>query len=363
MTPKLQDRTISRTILLSDQEYLFFGGTAYLGLNHHIGFKELFIEGLNKYGLNNGTSRTNNVQLDIYTEAENHAAIKFGFEDAILVSSGYLAAQLAVQNIGKNAIICYSPSCHPALHYKGSHNMAAYSKPNSSFNEWAAQTIDFINSSTEDNFVIISNTLDNVIPTRHSFTEFDQILPHKQVHFILDDSHGLGVFDPDQSSIHHDMIKGEWTKPNIKLTVVASMAKGLGIDAGIILGDQNTIGFLRKKPMYIGASPSAPAFLHAFVHGEEIYKQQWQKLQHHIDYFSAEVPQEFFRTISHYPVFQIIGFHVDSDQSAFKKLIDNKVMISSFPYPDPNDKVADRIVLSAAHQQEDLEKLIKIFTL
>lgn len=358
------DQGTGREVLLDGRRYLFFGGTAYLGLNLHSGFTALFKEGLDRYGLNNGTSRTNNVQLGIYEEAEEYAAEKFGFEEAILLSSGYLAAQLAVRQISKNYSpdqILYSPCSHPALWLDGNPNLdkkaigvqpprGGQTSPsgkelsNGSFHEWGLAAVQQINNSGSDSFLIISNTLDNVLPQRFDFSVFDQISPDKKVHFILDDSHGLGIFHPSRTSIQ---------MPGFSVTVVASMAKGLGIDAGIILSDQLTIQRLRQTGVFVGASPSAPAFLYAFLKGSGIYQEQWEKLNANIRFFEQHLPElSKWMYIPDYPVFY------RPETPYFDKLAAEGILISSFPYPDPADRPLDRIVLSAAHTREDLEKLI-----
>src|SRR5690606_32299359 len=142
-----------------------------------------------------------------------------------------------------------------------------------------------INNNKSDAFLIISNTMDNVHPQRFDFSVFQAILPGKKVHFILDDSHGLGVFHPSDTSA------GISQQPGLRFTVVASLAKGMGIDAGIILADQQTTEKLRKTGVFVGASPSAPAFLYAFLKGEQIYQEQWAKLRANIRFFEQHLPQ------------------------------------------------------------------------
>lgn len=370
-----------RTVMIREHSYLFFGGTAYLGLNQHLGFTALFEEGLQRYGLNNGTSRTNNVQLGIYDAAEQHAAEKFGFEQAMSLSSGYLAAQLAVRQISNNYSpdqILYSPCSHPALWLNGKPTVnretsggkpSGNSFPSESFQEWAMATVQQINNSAEDSFLLISNTLDNVQPRRFDFSVFDAVRPDKKIHFILDDSHGLGIFHPSRTSAQWDFRKqsqGQQSSrysqsqpqptaphPSLKLTVVASLAKGSGIDAGIILSDQQTIQELRRTGVFVGASPSAPAFLYAFLKGDGIYQEQWEKLNTNIRFFEKHLPhREQWVYIPDYPVFYRPGVQY------FDNLAEKEILISSFPYPDPADPPLDRIVVSAAHTREDLEKLI-----
>ena len=66
-------------IEVNNDTYLYFGGTAYLGIPQNKEFIGLYTEGLYRYGLNNGTSRGNNVQLAIYNEAETFIAQKYSF--------------------------------------------------------------------------------------------------------------------------------------------------------------------------------------------------------------------------------------------------------------------------------------------
>src|SRR5690606_16917516 len=120
----------SRLIRTADQQYLYFGGTSYLGISQDEEFKELFLEGIAQYGSNIGTSRGNNVQLDIFGIAETEAARRFDSPSALTVSSGYLAAQLVVRELSTFGKMIYAPDTHPALWLSG--------KPESSgkFSDW-----------------------------------------------------------------------------------------------------------------------------------------------------------------------------------------------------------------------------------
>ena len=85
------EQPTGRVIVVGGKEYLFFGGTSYLGLATDKAYASIFIEGIQRYGINNGTSRNNNVQQAIFDQAEEYAAKRFGFEASLLLSSGYLA--------------------------------------------------------------------------------------------------------------------------------------------------------------------------------------------------------------------------------------------------------------------------------
>lgn len=336
-----------RRIILGNHDFLFFGGTAYLSLNKHPNFIRLFVEGLQRYGLNNGTSRTNNIQLDVYNRAENDLAKHFGFEDATLLSSGFLAAQLTARTMAgtlrddKNMI--YAPGSHPALWINGKPKLTE-----TDFGNWINNTIEHINTVSGQRFVVISNTVDNVLPKVFDFSAFEQIHPGNEIHFILDDSHGLGVLNQDECPV----AKTIPMRDDFKTTVVASLAKGMGIDAGVIFADKATTTSLKKTGMFVGASPPSPAFLHAWLQRKDLYSKQYQALQQNIQYFRSALKSDW-QSVKNFPVFHKAGIPI------YESLMQENIMISSFSYPDPDDQAIDRIVISAAHTQADLDVLIR----
>jgi len=322
---------------------LFFGGTAYLGMPHNQAFKELVFKGIEIYGLNHGASRSNNITLDIFSIAENEAARRFGAQDSIFLSSGYLAAQLIVQQFYETHRLIYAPDTHPALW------IGKPKAPGIKFEVWVEQAINQINESDQP-IMIISNSLNNLIPEIYSFDWLKRIDPHKEIVLLIDDSHGIGITGDRGNGIYNNLPQ----LPNIEIFVIASMAKALGFDAGLILGSNAGITNLRNSPVYVGSSPPSPGMLYAFVHAELIYKQQLENLHRNLILFTdllASTKQLFF--INDFPVLLL-----QDDQIAVD-LLKNGINISSFPYPDPRGKSIHRIVLNSSHKKEELEILAK----
>ncbi|MBE8721643.1 PLP-dependent aminotransferase family protein [Sphingobacterium pedocola] len=334
-----------RIIQQDGENYLFFGGTAYLGLLDNPRYISLYKEGIDKYGLNNGTSRNNNVQLGIYREAENHTAQRFGFEDAILLSSGYLAAQLAIKVLCGRGELIYAPDTHPALWIDGKPHV----KEN--FDVWMEETINYINCSDGGEFVVVSNALDNLTPMLYDFSSFEAINPNKKVLFVLDDSHGIGVLRKNGTSVGLNFAD----RDNFTLIVVASLAKGMGTDAGVVLGNKEHMDMLRKHPIFTGASPSSPASMYVLLKGQDIYEQSFDKLQHNISLAQQLFAHLQFKSISNFSVFSAL------EANLYQYLLDKNVLISSFSYPFPASPLLNRIVISALHEEQDLRHIAAIF--
>ncbi|WP_025141741.1 aminotransferase class I/II-fold pyridoxal phosphate-dependent enzyme [Pedobacter jeongneungensis] len=336
------NQPFSNTINIDGNSYLYFGGTAYLGIPQNQDFINLYLEGIKKFGLNNGTSRTNNIQLGIYDEAEKVAAARYGAEAALITSSGYLAAQLTVKALCRLGKVIYGPAAHPALWL-----VENQTRNVKLFRDWAAETIETINLSEEKTWVLISNSMNNLVPETYHFDFVKEIRKDKNIILVVDDSHGIGVINNNGMGAIVDLPKQE----NVENVVVASMAKALGVDAGIVLASNKMINKLKVTNTFIGASPPSPAGLHAFIHAEEIYKKALNKLKSNMTMFE-KASNLTWKHEWDFPVY-LLG-----DVNFSQRLLQKQILISSFPYPNPTDEILDRIVLSAWHEKEDIEKLI-----
>ena len=326
-------------ITANGQPYLYFGGTAYLGIPQNKVFLAHYTQGLGYFGLNNGTSRGNNVQLGIYDEAEAYAATNFGAQAALITSSGYLAAQLAVKNLAKGGGVGYAPNTHPALWLSQAENNSG------TFNDWATEMVAQINSSAIQNWVLMSNSMNNLLPEKYDFSFVEKL--NKQVLLIVDDSHGIGITN-NGKGVFAEIPQSA----NIEVVVVASMAKALGVDAGLILGTAKTIGLLKQTPEFLGASPPSAAGLYAFMQAESIYEQALIQLNKNISFFEKRIQhQKEWRYLPNFPVF------LAPEKTLHQQLVKQNILISAFPYPNPNSEIVNRIVLSSWHTIGDIDKL------
>lgn len=330
------------TIEQFNQRYLYFGGTAYLGIPQNQEFIQLYVEGIRHFGLNNGTSRNNNVQLSIYNEAEAYAAELFSAEAALITSSGFLAAQFAITTLIGKGNLRYAPDTHPALWTSGN------PKIEGSFENWTKVIVKEINDSEQKEWLIVSNSMNNLFPERYDFSFIQHLNPDKHIILLIDDSHGIGINNEGRS-----ILAGIRAPQNVQILVVASMAKALGIDAGIILGDVNLVQEIKQSNTFLGASPPSAAGLFAFMNAKSIYQRELDQLLSltalMAKYCSGKEDWQFVRG---FPVF----LSKNTDLSA--KLFEKQILVSSFPYPDRDGPIVNRIVLSSWHSEKDVETLI-----
>ena len=323
-------------VYVDQKKHLFFGGTSYLGLNYHPKILDLFCEGLKIWGLNNGASRNNNIQLSIYIEAEKTLAKDYQTEAAVTFSSGWLAAQVAVEVLSKNRDCVYINDVHPALN---AHNHAVLAIQNA---------VNYINLSNQTNFLIVSNSLNNVMPQIFDFSALSQLLPSKNVVLLLDHSHGFGVLNYKWEAIIKNI------NPNIDVVICGSLAKGLSLDAGVVLGSSHWVSQIKLSATFNGASPCSAASLYTYINSKALRKQALTQLTTNLNYVYACLSNDNFYWTPSFPVLVV------KNPVLVQKLIANKVLFTSFPYPYSNSPTINRLVISSAHSKKQLKKLLDI---
>ncbi|PTS93956.1 aminotransferase class I/II [Pedobacter sp. HMWF019] len=336
---------LGRSISAGGRSVLYFGGTAYLGIPRQPKFLDYYLEGLHHFGLNNGTSRNNNVQLGIYKEAEQAAALRFGAESGLLTSSGFLAAQMTVRHFADWGQLEYAPGSHPALWLKGKPDVSG------SFEDWGLALVNRINRSPQKRWVVVSNSMNNLFPERYDFSFLEGVVREKELILIVDDSHGIGVLNNGRGC--YPVLPSQ---EHVKRIVVASMAKALGVDAGLVLGPEILVGELKNTEAFLGASPPSAAGLFAFMQAEDIYRTELERLLELCAHFKAGLKdlKSDFAFLEGFPVY------LSANKNLAQQLMEKQVLISSFAYPDQFGEVLNRIVLCSWHSKSDLDNLLNI---
>ncbi len=343
-TDQLPDR-LART---SEGDFLYFSGTAYLGIPHDAHFRTLLGEGMARYGSNYGSSRSGNLRLRVYEEAEAHLQQWTGSPAALLMSSGFLAGQLLVHWLRQNwataadTAILYAPDTHPAV-WSG-HETAS----DLGFAEWVGHTVPEINASSRQRFIIVSNSVDSIRGQLYDFHWLQDLSADKEIILIADDSHGFGLLGSTGGGIYAQLPD----LPNVQRIVIASMAKACGIPAGMVLGPPHLLASLRATPFYAGASPTAPAYLYAFARAGEIYRHNLALLRANTARFADQTAElGLFHSSPGYPVF------FTRHNALYQHLLTHRLLVSSFPYPKADAPPITRVVINCRHTEADLAQL------
>lgn len=333
-----------RTIIVNGKSYLYFGGTAYLGVQSKVAFQELFIQNIKKYGTNHGASRKANVQLAVYVKAEKKLAELVGSEACISMSSGYLAGQLVSQTLKEsNVEFFYAPYSHSAL----------YQNPpavHADFTVLKQALEKHLKTKPEVHPVLFFDATD---ASQSGYPDFKilQTLPLKQIILVVDDSHGMGIMGYEGSGAFRNIKK---LAPK-ELIISTSLGKGFGIQAGAIFGNHKRIEKFKKTEFFGGASPAAPAGLATLTEAETIFKTSRNTLKQNIALFKNKLQNsKVFTSIPEHPAFNF------SNAKLVAHLEANNILITNFRYPSDSDQIKSRIVISAYHTHDDINMLVKV---
>lgn len=336
-----------RVIELESQNYLYFSGTAYLGLSQNKAFKKLLHEGTEVYGNVYGSSRNGNLQLTIYSQAEKLLADWCASPAALTVSSGMLAGQIAIHYLLLEQYqFIYSPDAHPAVWHTPTASL-----PSGSYQQWTDDLLnDQLASISANKLCIVSNSVDALRGKLYNFEWVEKLPKDKQILLLIDDSHGVGISGSDGSGVWPRIPKNE----HVKVIVTTSLAKAMGVSGGAILSEKSIITAIKHTAFFGGCSPMAPHQLYAFTEGHYLYKEAYEKLQSNIQLFLSYIKNlKLFEYTENFPVFYT------SQQALYTFLLQKNILIYSFSYPKPTDKPNTRIVISAWHTPADIEQLGK----
>ncbi|WP_209331392.1 aminotransferase class I/II-fold pyridoxal phosphate-dependent enzyme [Lunatimonas salinarum] len=326
------------------KRYLQFAGTSYLGMGNLPEFERLIHEGLNRHGANHGSSRNSNVQLGVFDVFEAFFAAGAGAEDACLLSSGFLAGHLAIQSLKpKVDLLWIAPDAHPAILPEGKAG-----DPAQSYETWVEACKQKASSLMGHRIGILANAVNPLIPKIHDFEWVRDLPPVNQYYLLIDDSHAFGVVGESLFGTYR-----QWSQLPVNLCICGSLGKALCLPAGIVVGNADWIDMIRQHAIYRSSSPPAPAFLQAFMQGQALYLRQKELLAKKVSALAAGIAElPAFYTADGYPV---ISF---ASPAWVEALASRALVVSSFPYPGPQDAPVNRIVLSAGHTDEDLNYLM-----
>lgn len=338
-----------RTIRHEGKSYLFFSGTAYLGLPQNPAFQQLLADSMARYGTTFGSSRNGNLRLSIYEETEAQLATLVGAPHALTVSSGMLAGQVVVNWLrAQNITFIYGPQAHPAV-WAG----PTVDLPTLSFADWTAQLPDVVRRADPTcPVVILTNSIDAVRSEYYSFDWVAALPDERPITLVVDDSHGLGVLNDGPQGYGRGIWPQIPKKPTVNLLVTGSLAKAMGLPGGVIFGDADTLSGLRRTAFFGACSPMPPAYLDAYTKANTLYTEGRERLRQNV--LLAEkllMPTGLFSHATGYPLF----FTALDDLYPF--LLERGIFVASFAYPTATDRANTRLVISAFHTFDDIQML------
>ena len=328
-----------RIIEIDQEHYLYFGGTAYLGLPTNKDFQELVIKNIRNWGTTYGSSRSANIKLTAYENGESFLAKHIKAESAVTFSSGMLAGKLVIEELKKQTDSFFRfPNTHPAIQIKDSLPVFLNGNIN-------PRLLD----SKSEKITVLTDGVSGFQTKAIDLSILATIPNHKEITLLIDESHSFGILGENGCGIYSEI-----NLPIKRKIMISSLGKAFGLNGGVIASDASFINQIKNLDTFISAAGMNPAFVQTLADAADLYKTQHQKLLENLTYIDQKlIKNTSIKFDKNYPLIYL------ENENLIDILKANKIIIANFKYQE-NANNLNRIVITANHISEDLDKLIAI---
>ena len=350
-------------LVVDGQEVLNFCSNNYLGLANHPRVVEAAKEATDAFGVGPGAVRTIAGTMSLHIDFERRMASFKGVEAAISFQSGFNANLATIPAlVGKEDVI-YSDELNHASIIDGSRLSRA-------------KIIRFAHADAEDLRRVIEENKDAgyrraLIVTDGVFSMDGDIAPLDKIYevaadydilLMVDDAHGEGVLGKGgRGIVDHFNLHG---KVDIE---VGTLSKAFGVVGGVVAGKSQIVEWLRQRgrPFLFSSAMTIPdvaaciASIDLLEESTELVDRLWSNT----DFFKRELEGLGFDTgMSVTPITPIMLGEAPLAQEFSRQLFKEGVFAMSIGFPTvPRGKARIRVMISAAHSKNDLERGLTAF--
>ena len=349
-------------LVVDGKRVLNFCSNNYLGLANHPRIVQAARESIEKYGVGPAAVRSIAGTMDLHLELEKRLASFKGVEAAITFQSGFNANLGTIPAlVGKEDAI-FSDELNHASIIDGARLSGA------KIIRYAHCNPDDLDCQLNEQRGAYPRALvvtDGVFSMDGDIAPLDKIYQVCQKHDVIlmvDDAHGEGVLGKGgRGIVDHFGLHG---KVDVE---VGTLSKAFGVVGGVVAGNPLVVEWLRQRgrPFLFSSAMTVPdvaaclAALDILEASTELVDKLWENTR----YFKAEMKRLGFDTgLSMTPITPIMLGEVTLAQQFSRELFDAGVFAMAIGFPTvPRGKARIRVMISAAHQKEDLDKGLEAF--
>ena len=349
-------------LVVDGKRVLNFCSNNYLGLANHPHIVQAAQEAVKKYGVGPAAVRSIAGTMDLHLELERRLAAFKGVEAAITFQSGFTANMGTIPAlVGKDDAV-FSDELNHASIIDGCRLSGAkiirYAHCN-------PQDLDRVLSEERSKYPRAMVISDGVFSMDGDIAPLDKIYEVVQKYeaiLMVDDAHGEGVIGKGgRGIVDHFGLHG---KVDVE---VGTLSKAFGVVGGVSAGNPVVVEWLRQRgrPFLFSSAMTVPdvaaclAALDILEGSTELVDKLWDNTH----YFKAEMRKLGFDTgLSTTPITPIMLGEAPLAQQFSRELFEAGLFAMSIGFPTvPKGKARIRVMISAAHAREDLDKGLEIF--
>ncbi len=341
---------------------LNFCSNNYLGLANHTRLKQAVVDAMQTYGVGPGAVRTIAGTMDLHVQFDRRMAQFKGVEAAISLQSGF-TANLAVipALVGKEDAIVSDELNHASIidgcRLSGAKILRyAHCDP---------EDLNRVLGENRPSYRRILVVTDGVFSMDGDVAPLDKIYEITRgfdAVLMVDDAHGEGVLGRGgRGIVDHFDLHG---KVDVE---VGTLSKAFGVMGGVVAGDKKIVEWLhqRARPFLFSSAMTVPdvaaglAAIDLLEESTELVDRLWSNAK----FFKAEMRNLGFDTgVSTTPITPVMLGEAPLAQEFSRKLYEAGVFGMAIGFPTvPRGKARIRVMISAAHQPDDLERGLEAF--
>jgi len=351
-------------LVVDGKEVLNFCSNNYLGLANHPRIAAAAKAAIEKYGVGPGAVRTIAGTFDLHVELERRMAAFKGVEAAITFQSGFTANTGTIPALVGREDVIFSDELNHASIIDGCRLSRAKIIR---YAHCDVQDLEKQLSEHRANYRRALVVTDGVFSMDGDVAPLDQIYQVTQQYdavLMVDDAHGEGVLGRGgRGIVDHFNLHG---KVDVE---VGTLSKAFGVVGGVVAGNPKVVEWLRQRgrPFLFSSAMTIPDVA-ACIEAIDILEESTElvdKLWDNARYFKSELAILGFDTgVSTTPITPVMLGEARLAQEFSRELYRAGVFGTAIGFPTvPRGKARIRVMISAAHEKEDLDRGLEAFAI
>jgi glycine C-acetyltransferase len=363
-------RTTIRTIgsacgpwmVVDGKRVLNFCTNNYLGLANDPRLKAAAQKAVEEWGVGPAAVRSIAGTLELHRQFEQRMAAFKGVQDALYVQSGFCANQAAIAPmVGKEDVIFTDRLNHASI-IDGCRLSSAKIMIYEHCDAADAERVIKGNIGNYRRAMLITDGVFSMDGDVAPLDKLHEVCERYGVITMVDDAHGEGVLGRGgRGIVDHFSLHGKFDLE------IGTLSKAFGVVGGVIAGKKIVIDWIRQRARpFLFSSAVTPADTAACLAAVDLLEQSTElvdRLWKNTQYFKAEMKRLGFDTgVSTTPITPVMLGEAPLAQQFSRKLFDDGVFAMAIGFPTvPKGKARIRVMVSASHSRDDLDKGLEIF--
>jgi glycine C-acetyltransferase len=337
----------------------------YLGLTNHPQLKRSAEQAIDEWGVGPAAVRSIAGTLTLHRRLEERLAKFKGVEDALYVQSGFCANQAAIPAlVGKDDVIFTDRLNHASI-IDGCRLSSAKVMVYEHCDVADCERVIRENIGQFRRAMLITDGVFSMDGDVAPLGALHELCDRYDIISMVDDAHGEGVLGRGgRGIVDHFKLNGSFDLE------VGTLSKAFGVVGGVIAGRRQVIDWIRQKARpFLFSSAVTAADTAACLAAIDVLEESTDlvdKLWDNTLYFKEKIKEAGFDIgASVTPITPVILGEASLAQEFSRRLFDNDPGVFAMPigFPTvPQGKARIRVMISAAHNREDLDTALALFS-